>query len=321
MEHMDELGVVGGVYVAKTDTCEPLVFRGNGAGPYWKWRLGEYFEVTGLGMDATMIRTDVFRQLKPPWFVTIDKDDYLDGIPNAEQWTEDLWLCNRVANETDYKLYIDGSIICNHWDAVTRKKWTLRHDSYPMQMVENPRKMVDLGCGLLTWEFENEGTPVRVDIREEVEPDYRCDLRQLPFDNESFEVVFSSHTLEHFGRNEIDDILDEWLRILEPGGEFRLAIPNIQWAAEKIIRDDIDGDVLNVLYGSQTYPENFHKFGFTPKMIKDSLERRGMTIVDEQHEKYNLMIRAIKGEPKKKKRKSKPKPKGLVGKKTKSAKE
>ena len=40
---------------------------------------------------------------------------------------------------------------------------------------------------------------------------------------------------------------------------------------------EIDNDVLNVLYGAQTYDENFHKMGFTPQIIEQLLAERGFT--------------------------------------------
>src|ERR1044071_3472269 len=45
LEHNPEIGVVGGVYCSKSEPAFPLVFRGNGNGSYWDWRIGEFFEV------------------------------------------------------------------------------------------------------------------------------------------------------------------------------------------------------------------------------------------------------------------------------------
>ena len=82
-----------------------------------------------------------------------------------------------------------------------------------------------------------------------------------------FDIVFSSHTLEHFCRQEVPQVLDERVRILKPEGELRLILLNLEWAAQHIMNKEIDNDVLNVLYGAQTYDENFHKMGFTPQII------------------------------------------------------
>lgn len=294
MENMDDLGVVGGIYCSKVDPPSPLVFRGNGKGSYWKWKVGEFFEVTGLGMDATLIRCSVFEELEKPWFKTVNIDDYEEGVSNAEAWTEDLWFCKRVIEETDYKVYADASVMCEHWDAPSRKKFVLPPDSYPMQRVENPKKMIDLGCGRVTWEFEGEGRPLRVDIREEADPDFRCDIRDLPFADGQFSVCFSSHVLEHMGRWEVDNVLNEWVRILEDGGEMRLALPNLEWAAKNILAGRVDYHTLNVLYGEQTYKENFHKFGFTPATLRKMLEDRGLEVIEEQLDGFNIIVRAKK---------------------------
>ena len=99
IENNPNLDVVGGVYCAKCDPSYPLVFRGNGQGAYWDWKIGEFFEVTGLGMDCTLIRTETLKRLSKPWFKTVDGDQFLDGINKAESWTEDLWFFNKLFKE------------------------------------------------------------------------------------------------------------------------------------------------------------------------------------------------------------------------------
>lgn len=297
LEHHPEIGIVSGVYCSKSKPSFPLVFRGNGAGPYWNWKIGEFFEVTGVGMDCALIRTDIFKKIPKPWFNTIDEDSYLDGVNKAEQWTEDLFFCNQVIELTDYKIFVDATVICEHWDSINRVKYTLPHDSYPAQPIDKKtgnKVILDLGSGGIRWDFEGEGTAITVDIREEAQPDYRCDLRQLPFDNESSDVVFSSHVIEHFGRWEVDDLMKEWIRVLKSDGELRTIIPNIAWAAKKILDDDVDYDTLNVLYGEQTYEYNFHKNGFTPKTFKELMEKHGLEVKSVDTQGYNIIVRAFK---------------------------
>jgi hypothetical protein len=116
MENNPHIGVIGGVYCSKSEPPAPLVFRGNGQGSYWDWKIGEFFEVTGLGMDCTLIRTDLFKELPEPWFKTVSNDEFAEGINKADQWTEDLWFLKQVADKTNSKIYCDGSIICGHED-------------------------------------------------------------------------------------------------------------------------------------------------------------------------------------------------------------
>lgn len=303
MENDPTLGIVSGIYCVKSEPPYPLVFRKLGQGAYWDWKIGEYFEVCGVGMDCALIRTEVFNEVNKPWFKTVDNDEFLDGKPKADQWTEDLYFCKKLLDETDYKIYADASVICEHWDPYKRKKYVLPKDSIPMQRpAVGDKKILDVGCGLVHWEFEGEGIPVRVDIRESAEPDYRCDVRRLPFDKEQFDVVFSCHVLEHFKRDELGDILDEWLRVLKPDGEFRIIIPNLMWAAEQLIKNDGDMDynTLNVLYGEQSYPYDFHYNGFTPKRMGKLLAEKGLEIVEKHEDGFNLVIRALYKEESKK---------------------
>lgn len=298
MEHDDDLGVVGGVYCSKSNPPAPLVFRGNGAGSYWKWKIGEYFEVSGLGMDCTLIRVEMLKDLPEPWFRTIDGDQHLDGINHAEQWTEDLFFLEQVKKAKRWRVCCDASVMCNHWDAVNNKSYTIPGDSYPvlgtsevLDKMNQEKKIIDIGCGPVYNDFQGI-KPIRVDIRDDVNPDYRCDVRQLtPFADKIFDVAFSSHVLEHIPRGEMEATLDEWIRVLKDDGELRLILPDIKWAAQRIVDGKIDHHVMNVLYGAQSYKTDFHYNGFTPETVEELLKKRGFKSIVKNHDaSYNMMI-------------------------------
>lgn len=299
MENNPDIMVLGGIYFTKEEHPMPLVFRGNGKGPYWDWKIGELFWVTGLGMDCTLIRTEVFQKLSKPWFKTINADTYAEDIPKVECWTEDLYFCDKLEKELGTKprhIYADASIICDHWDVSQMKKYTLPWNSKPAirQFATGKKKILDLGCGDTTAIFKD-GVPLRVDARDEVHPDYRCDLRALPFKDEFADVVYSSHTLEHFSREEISSVLDEWLRVLKVKGELRLQLPNLEFAAKEILNGGLTQVGMDVLYGQQKYHLDFHKAGFTPELIKYILEKKGMKVKKVWTDKpYNLVVEAIK---------------------------
>lgn len=301
MEHHPEIDVVGGIYCHKAQPSAPMVFRGNGRGPYWDWKIGELFEISGIGMGCTLIRTSVFAKLEKPYFKTIDDaDPFLDGVNKAEQWTEDLYFCDKVI-KAGGKIFADGAILCDHWDTSVfpPRPARLPEGSLPTRkagVIKGEKKIVDLGAGECPYTCDD-GQVLTVDIREDVKPDYRCDLRRLPFGNNEFDVVFSSHVLEHFSRDEVDATLDEWVRILKEDGEFRLVVPSIQWAADMIQKGIVDDNVLNVLYGAQTYDENFHKVGFTPKIIEDKFKARGFKRIDISLTGYNIYARAWRVPP------------------------
>lgn len=294
-----DLMVVGGIYCHKSPPPMPMVFRGLGAGPYLDWKVGEFFEVDAIAMGCTLIRTEVFKHLPKPWFKTVDGNHYLDGIQKAEVWTEDMYMCDLV-RKAGFKIYAEGSLLCEHWDYQTMTATTLPLDSPPMRRattkVKGQKKIVDLGCGEAKYETD-EGDVLTVDIRDEVKPDYRADLHDLPFANAEFDICYSSHVLEHFPRADVDKTLDEWVRILKPEGEMRLILPNIQWAAERIMQNRVDDDVMNVVLGAQTYKENFHQFFFTPQTLEAMLKERGFKRIDFELQGYNIYCRAWRQPP------------------------
>ena len=292
LEQNEDIGVVGGIYCSKAAVPNPLVFRGNGGGSYWDWKVGEFFEVTGLGMDATLIRVDVFKDLPKPWFKTVEDAGYLDNENRVELWTEDLYFCNKVLEHTKYKIYADATVICEHWDFAHNRCYTLPPMSLPTRQLEtSKKKMIDIGCGTI-YKQEEGYDVVRVDIRDEVAPDYRCDIRLLPFANEEFDKIYSSHVLEHFGRAEINSIFKEWLRVLKPGGEVEIIVPNIEWAFSNF--NSSNNDAMNVLYGAQDNPYDYHKVGFTPTTIKELFNIFGVSVKSVDLIGYNIIIKGTK---------------------------
>ena len=182
----------------------------------------------------------------------------------------------------------------------TGKATNLPPDSYPVQHLTatGKKKILDLGSGEFPYRT-NEGKVVTCDIREEVLPDYRCDLRRLPFATGEFDIIHSSHVLEHFGREEVGSVLDEWVRVLKEDGELRFVLPNLKWAAGQLLKDVVSDDVMNVLYGQQTYAQNYHKTGFTPETLRKMLEERKFKLIDIKTDGFNIVCIATRKEPKK----------------------
>lgn len=214
MEQDESIYVAGGVYCAKATPAFPLVFRGNGSGSYWDWKIGEFFEVTGLGMDCTIIRTSALEKISKPWFKTIDTDKFLDGINSAESWTEDLYFCRKVIEEGGGKVYCDGGVICEHVDIYGGKKYTLPPNSLPMRMkvVTKDKKCLQIGSivdladesyDITTFGFEG--------------ADYRGTVTQLPFDAEQFDFVISS-----ICDLSLPSYFKEYLRVTKPSGKIAL---------------------------------------------------------------------------------------------------
>lgn len=75
----------------------------------------------------------------------------------------------------------------------------------------------------------------------------------------------------------------EWNRVLKPGGRVQLIVPDLQWAVEfwlsRIDNPDNTGWPLDVIFGNQTHEGQFHKTGFTPRILWQYFHLSGMWFI------------------------------------------
>ena len=64
--------------------------------------------------------------------------------------------------------------------------------------------------------------------------------KRLPIADDSFDLVFSSHLIEHIHRKECLSFLGEVYRILRPGGSHIIATPSIEKIAKALYGSDTD---------------------------------------------------------------------------------
>lgn len=101
-----DLDVVGGWYPKKTPAKEgtPIVLVNNKREALKPD--GNVHEVYTIPMGCTLFKTEIFRKIKFPWFVT------------TSNLTQDSFF-SQLARDAGYKLYCDTSIRCKHIDRVT----------------------------------------------------------------------------------------------------------------------------------------------------------------------------------------------------------
>jgi SAM-dependent methyltransferase len=141
-----------------------------------------------------------------------------------------------------------------------------------------------------------------LDITARRNVDYIADAsKRLPFKDDTFEVVYASHVLEHLPWYRLEQALQEWVRVLKPGGALEIWVPNgleicrvfvdyettgedrtqldgwyrfnpdrdpCRWAAGRIFTYG-DGK------GSPAGP-NWHRAIFSPRYLKKLLESAGL---------------------------------------------
>jgi len=106
--------------------------------------------------------------------------------------------------------------------------------------------------------------------------DYQSDVSHLvAFKDNSVDLIYASHILEHFKRKEIKNVLKEWYRVLKKGGTLRLAVPDFE-AICKAYRKFKDIKLLmGPIHGGQTYEGNTHYVSFDFNYLKEVLEDVG----------------------------------------------
>lgn len=99
---------------------------------------------------------------------------------------------------------------------------------------------------------------INLDIREKDGIDKISLVYPLDFDDNLFDIVYSSHILEHFPRKQVRNVLQEWVRVLKPGGTLRLSVPSIENLIEIYSKYKDLEQIIGPLYGGQDYRHNFH---------------------------------------------------------------
>lgn len=96
----------------------------------------------------------------------------------------------------------------------------------------------------------------------------------------SCDLVYACHVLEHFKRRTVNRVLEEWNRVLKPGGILRLALPDFEACAKLYVAGKATlHEVTGPIVGGQTYLYNFHYSIFDFASLKIMLEETGYTDV------------------------------------------
>jgi SAM-dependent methyltransferase len=306
--------IINGVYWSKSNPPMPLIFRNHLEGPYWDWHIGDLIEIDAAGNGLTLVKTDVYRTISEkiggPWYST-EYSSFKGATASAANNTEDLYFYWK-ARKAGFKVWADTSVQAFHYEKNSNVLYSMPPNApqaNPAWKINTPgtKLIADIGSGPISPYMLDEGKTVSFDIREEVKPDVICDVRYLPAPDETFDIVFSSHTLEHFGWAHIDKVIKEWTRVLKTGGELRLVVPNLRHVGKRLANDELLPTDYWVLYGEQDYAKNFHAAGFTPKGLKALIEYIG--VYDDiqikegdidgppNPDSWNLQLKATKARP------------------------
>ena len=143
---------------------------------------------------------------------------------------------------------------------------------------------------------------LNVDSRELPGIDIVADVRQLPFQPEQLTELYSAHLLEHFPLEELRRvILPRWVSLLEDGGKLVSVVPDTETMVSERAAGRIPFDeFVEVMYGGQEYPGDFHFSGFSKETLTKLLEDAGLEdvkVIEEGRRNgacYEMEIEAVR---------------------------
>ena len=104
------------------------------------------------------------------------------------------------------------------------------------------------------------------------------DIVNLPFEKNSVDVIYASHVLEYFDREEATEVLGKWYSVLKNEGVIRLAVPDFEIISELYNSKRYDlNSFVGPLYGKMEMAgENiYHKTTYDFNSLKQKLSSVG----------------------------------------------
>jgi len=152
-----------------------------------------------------------------------------------------------------------------YFDYVTRRMF----DQYLSNL--KSRTVLDVGCGMgMSMEyFRQHGaivkgvdiSPSSVEFAKQKQLDVvQADARDLPFENNRFDIVYSIGVIEHFRETEL--ALKEQVRVCKPGGTVIAAVPNLAtpYCVGTILFEVLSGRIKYGLLATYGKPFSKNKF-------------------------------------------------------------
>ncbi len=132
---------------------------------------------------------------------------------------------------------------------------------------------------------------VNIDVAPDSKADLLLDVDEFHmFSDGRADVIALYHVFEHLHYDQARHALREWFRVLKPGGELILEMPNLDVCMREIGRHFDVENVDLALGGIYGYPpaisrdglSQTHKWGWTPASLTAELEAAGYVDVAEQ---------------------------------------
>lgn len=108
-----------------------------------------------------------------------------------------------------------------------------------------------------------------------------CDLKELPFEDNYADEIFSSNVIEHFTYEDVPLVLKEWLRVLKPGGTITLTTPDVEHTCKEYVKGNIFAGVVGMNFlGKGGFMENTHKSLWDNSQLTYVMQQQGFVDIE-----------------------------------------
>ena len=118
------------------------------------------------------------------------------------------------------------------------------------------KNLLHVGCGYRTKKdtlkyYDDEWKETRVDINKNVKPDILGSMKDLSnVQDNYYDSVFSSHSIEHVYAHEVGDVLKQFNRVLNINGFLVITCPELKSICKLVLEDKL----LDIAYESAAGP-------------------------------------------------------------------
>ena len=155
---------------------------------------------------------------------------------------------------------------------------------------------LNLGCGKrILKDYVNVDFPSNA---YESTPDVATDIRKLPFEDNSVDEIMAIHVWEHFYLNEVNEVIEEWKRVLNPGGKLVLEMPCLDKVVE-FLKQGVTHPQLTIwpLYGDPSTHKSeadLHKWCWGINALTRFLEKHGFKDIKSEEPHYHIKERDMR---------------------------
>jgi SAM-dependent methyltransferase len=156
--------------------------------------------------------------------------------------------------------------------------------------------------------------------------DHVGDAKKPPFKDGTFDVVYSSHCIEHVEWHDVEDTIKQWARILKPGGLLEVHTVNGHLMMQALVRYEETGEaviqagkwkadlhkgdpykwaaarILNYRRGGEKGDSWMHRAILTPRYLRHCFEQAGIKNIEpvaeprgsKKHKSINMGLKGTK---------------------------